>query len=176
MQKRRLVLLTGQEATGKSTVVRALLPRTPSGAQLDAEDVGQVNPWVYDAAFTELHLRNATAVALNFWKAGYRTVLVGSLVNTHVEYLEFRRRLPEDVDVLVVQLTASRAVRNQRRLGRGKRSDQQWHDLVDRNDPEDTTLAAAAGDYRYVCVDTGSLRLEEALRQIMAAAPEIWPR
>jgi guanylate kinase len=36
---RRLVIVSGEEGAGKSTIVRALLPHTPSGARIDAEDV-----------------------------------------------------------------------------------------------------------------------------------------
>lgn len=32
----RLVIVTGQEGAGKSTIVRELLPHTPRGAQIDA--------------------------------------------------------------------------------------------------------------------------------------------
>jgi predicted ABC-type ATPase len=47
---RRLVIVSGEEGSGKSTVVRALLPHTPRGARIDAEDVGKAAiPDIYPA-------------------------------------------------------------------------------------------------------------------------------
>ncbi len=41
-----LIPTTGKEGAGKGTVLTALLPHTPYAAKLDAEDVGQVNPFI----------------------------------------------------------------------------------------------------------------------------------
>jgi predicted ABC-type ATPase len=41
---RRLIIVSGEEGAGKSTIVRALLPSTPQGARIDPEDIGQTNP------------------------------------------------------------------------------------------------------------------------------------
>ncbi|WP_326551878.1 ABC transporter ATP-binding protein [Micromonospora sp. NBC_01813] len=39
-----IVLVTGEEGAGKSTILRALLPYTTDGTRVDAEDIGQTNP------------------------------------------------------------------------------------------------------------------------------------
>ncbi|MEJ7838266.1 MAG: hypothetical protein WKF81_05575 [Thermomicrobiales bacterium] len=57
MAESNLIIIVGQEGAGKSTTIRALLDATPSSAQIDAEDVGQVNPWQFDESF--LHLLRA---------------------------------------------------------------------------------------------------------------------
>jgi type II secretory pathway predicted ATPase ExeA len=49
--QRRLIIVSGEEGAGKSTLVRALLPSTPNGARLDAEDIGQTNPCPMDDEF-----------------------------------------------------------------------------------------------------------------------------
>ncbi|HCG02046.1 MAG TPA: hypothetical protein DEV93_16070 [Chloroflexi bacterium] len=49
--ERRLLIIVGQEGTGKSTLTRALVPHVQPGAAIDAEDVGQVNPWQWNDAF-----------------------------------------------------------------------------------------------------------------------------
>ncbi len=77
-----VILIAGQEGAGKSTLVRALLPLTCAGAQIDAEDVGQVNPCLMDTALLQLLRRNAAQLVLNFWAAGYRNVIAGSIANT----------------------------------------------------------------------------------------------
>ena len=39
---RRLIIVSGEEGAGKSTIVRALLPSTPQGARIDAEEYAAV--------------------------------------------------------------------------------------------------------------------------------------
>jgi ABC-type multidrug transport system ATPase subunit len=71
----RLILVTGEEGAGKSTIIRALLLRTPDGAGIDAEDVGRTNPWPMDDEFFDLLRRNVAGLVENFWAAGYATGL-----------------------------------------------------------------------------------------------------
>jgi len=73
----RLVLITGEEGAGKSTVVRALLPHTPDGARIDAEDIGQTNPCPMDDEFFDLLRRNVVGLVENFWAADYVNVVAG---------------------------------------------------------------------------------------------------
>ena len=87
MVTNNVILIAGQEGAGKSTLVRALLPLTCAGAQIDAEDVGQVNPCLMDTALLQLLRRNVAQLILNFWAAGYRNVIAGSIANTHSEYV-----------------------------------------------------------------------------------------
>jgi ABC-type cobalamin/Fe3+-siderophores transport system ATPase subunit len=162
----RLIVVVGQEGVGKSTVVRSLLPYVPNGAVLDGEDVGQVNPWVFDEAFRELHRRNVAAVAANFWAAGYRTVVAGSFLRSLDEYLAFRPLIPADVEVTVVRLVARKDVRDRRRAERAKHTSQEWRDIVDRVDLEDTTLARADAGYRYVALDTSDLDVAPTVARI----------
>jgi len=88
-----LLLVFGQEGAGKSTVLRSLLRKTPSAAQVDAEDPGQVHPWVMDAAFLDLLWNNVIDVIRNFWRAGYQNVLAGGHLVDYEDYSRFRQRL-----------------------------------------------------------------------------------
>jgi hypothetical protein len=171
--ERRLVIITGQEGAGKTTIVPALLPSVQPGAAFDAEAVGQVTPWQWDRAFTALLWDNVAALVGNFWQAGYRTVIVGSFVNDYADYVEFRPRLDAAVDISLVQLCASQTVRDQRRVARPKTSSKEWRDDVDRRYPEDTTLGAAAADYRHVWVATSALSVARTVAQIRRALPEV---
>src|SRR5688500_4417757 len=95
MPAERLVLVCGEEGAGKSTIVRALLPRTPYGARIDAEDIGQTNPCPMDDGFFDLLRRNVAALVTNFWRAGYHTVVAGSFVRDYRDYLAFRELLAQ---------------------------------------------------------------------------------
>jgi hypothetical protein len=167
LSRRRLMLIAGQEGVGKSTVMRALLPRLRRGAVVDAEDVGQVNPWVYDEAFRELHRRNVAALVENFWAAGYPDVVAGSFLDTLTEYRAFRSLLSGDIDTVVVELVADKTERDQRRGTRSKVTSQEWRDLVDANHHPDDSLrrAGTTAGSLYVSVDTTALDLTATLAQ-----------
>ena len=59
----RLIIVSGEEGAGKSTIVRALLPSTPYGARIDAEDIGHTNPCPMDDTFFALLRRSVPAPA-----------------------------------------------------------------------------------------------------------------
>lgn len=170
----RLVIITGQEGAGKSTLVRALLPDTPCGAQIDAEDVGQVNPWIMDEAFRDLLRRNVAGLVRNFWRAGYVNVIAGSFISNYTDYLKFRQLLSEPAEVAVVQLLASKQARDHRRIARSKPTSKQWRDRVDAADPEDTTLREAPGDYRHIAIDSSQLTVAETALLIKRALPDVF--
>lgn len=175
---RSLILVTGEEGAGKSTVMTALLPHTPAGAKIDGEDVGQVNPFSFNQTFLNLLWNNVAAVITNFWNAGCSTVITGSLLNgdTDDSLQQFRTRLPDDVYLYVVQLSASKHVRDQRRITRAKPSTKEWRDRVDASFPAgDTSLRDNASDYRYIPVNNDAQHLTQTLAMIMQAVPEINP-
>ncbi|KZM74977.1 hypothetical protein [Nocardia terpenica] len=171
---RRLLIVTGQEGAGKTTVVRALREHLSCGAVLDAEDIGQVTPWTMDDAFREMFHRNVAAVVTNFWAAGYPNVVAGSFVSGYDDFLAFRRLLSEAVTFGVVQLLASKPTRDRRRIARMKPSSAEWRDHVDRVDPEDVTLRRHGDEYRFLAVMTDGQPLSETLGTITAAFPEVF--
>lgn len=175
--RRSLILVTGEEGAGKSTVMSALLLHTPAGAKIDAEDVGQVNPFNFNQTFLDLLWTNVAAVITNFWDAGYATVITGSLLNgdTHASLQQFRERLPDDVDLYVIHLRASKHVRDQRRISRAKPSTQEWRDRVDASYPSgDTSLRDNASDYRYIPIANDAQDLSDTMAVIMELIPEIY--
>lgn len=176
-RERSLILITGEEGAGKSTVMSALLPQTPEGAKVDAEDVGQVNPFDFGPAFLRLLWANVVAVMTNFWEFGYSTVISGSLLDgdTHSSFQEFRAQVPRQVRIYVVCLSANQQVRDQRRINRAKPSSQDWRDQVDTSYPaDDTSLRDNAQDYRYVRIDNSFQEVADTVAAIKAAIPEIY--
>jgi hypothetical protein len=75
---RRLIIVSGEEGAGKSTIVRALLPSTPHGARIDAEDIGQTNPCPMDDTFFGLLRQNlAGLVVMRYQQLGKRRLCWG---------------------------------------------------------------------------------------------------
>jgi hypothetical protein len=170
----RLVLVTGEEGAGKSTVIRALLSHTPDGARIDAEDIGQTNPCPMDDEFFDLLRRNVAALVENFWAAGYVNVVTGSFIRGYRDYVDFRRLLTQPAAVFLVELLVDKAVRDQRRATRAKQTTQEWRDMVDLV-PEDQTIRQATGaDYRYIGIDTTGLSLDETVARIKVAIPDVY--
>ena len=171
---RRLIIVSGEEGAGKSTIVRALLPSTPQGARIDAEDIGQTNPCPMDDTFFDLLRRNVAGLVANFWASGYVNVIAGSFLRRYSDYVSFRQLLPRPSAVFLVDLLGDREVRNSRRITRAKQTTQDWRDMVDQI-PEDQTIRQAAdADYRYIGIDTTDLDVAGTVQRIEDAIPEVY--
>ena len=169
----RLIIVSGEEGAGKSTIVRALLPSTPQGARIDAEDIGQTNPCPMDDAFFDLLRRNVAGLVENFWAAGYVNVIAGSFLRCYSDYVSFRQLLRPSA-VFLVDLLVEKEVRNHRRITRVKQTTQEWRDMVDQI-PEDQTIRQAAdADYRYIGIDTTGLDVAGTVQRIKGAIPEVY--
>lgn len=173
---RSLIIVTGDEGAGKTTVMRALLPHAGNAAKLDAEDVGQVSPFIMDEPFIRLLWDNVRSVIGNFWAAGYATVITGSFLvgDTYSRYQQFRSELPDDLDIYLVQLVASKAVRDRRRIERDKPSTKESRDSVDAFCPDDNSLMEAESDYRYLRVRNDSQSVSETVAVIRQAIPAVF--
>lgn len=174
MFNRNLIIITGQEGAGKSTICKELLPQTPDAASFDAENVGQTNPWEMNEAFISLLWKNVADLTRNFWGAGYKTVIAGSFLTTHDELKKFREYLPPEASIIVLQLCASKETRDRRRIERSKPTAKEWRDDLDKRYPEDTSLSQAHTEYRYVRIENSDQSAEETVRQIQKALPEIY--
>lgn len=164
---KKLIIIFGQEGAGKTTTIARLVNHIPHSAQIDAENVGQVNPWVFDDAFLQLLWKNVLDVTQNFWTFGYHTVITGSFFDGYPQYLDFRKRLPPDVEITLIQLCASKAVRDQRRAARQKAYNKQMSDWVDEHYPEDQEFQQHAGELDYLRLETSQLSVEATLALIL---------
>jgi hypothetical protein len=151
-----------------------LLPHTPCAARIDAEDLGQVNPLLFDDAFWRLLRANVAALVRNYWAAGFANVITGSFFTTRDDFMRFRELVPEVDEVFIVQLLVRPAERRQRRLTRAKQTTQEWRDMVDQHDTVDTTIAADQDGYRYVAIDGTGSTPEQTVAAIVREFPEIY--
>jgi hypothetical protein len=171
--EQRLIIISGEEGAGKSTIVRALLPSTPYGARIDAEDIGQTNPCPMDDTFFDLLRRNVAGLVENFWAAGYVNVIAGSFLRRYSDYVSFRQLLRPSA-VFLIDLLVDKEVRDHRRITRAKRTTQEWRDMVDQI-PEDRTIRRATdADYRYIGIDTTDLDVGGTVQRIKGAIPEVY--
>jgi hypothetical protein len=170
----RLIIVSGEEGAGKSTIVRALLPSTPHGARIDAEDIGQTNPCPMDDSFSDLLHRNVAGLVENFWAAGYVNVIAGSFLRRYSDYVSFRPLLSRPSAIFLVDLLAGKEVHDHRRTTRTKQTTQEWRDLADQI-PEDLTIRQAADtDYRSIGIDTTDLDVTRTVQRIKDAIPKIY--
>ncbi|WP_420113947.1 hypothetical protein [Pseudactinotalea sp.] len=172
-----LIIVTGAEGAGKSTVMNALLHVTPGGAKVDGEDVGQVNPFSFDQTFLDLLWSNLVSVIGNFWAAGYPTVIAGSFLDrdTHTSLGQFLERLDHSATLYVVHLVPSRSVRDDRRIHRSKPTSKERRDTADANyDLSRHSLRDNANGYRYIEIDNTSQAVGSTVATVRAAIPEIY--
>ncbi len=101
-------------------------------------------------------------------------MIAASVANTYPEYAAFRDLLPRDINVYVIQLRASKPMRDERRLSRTKPSTAASRNYVDHVDAEDAALAAADGDYRLLAIHSDDLTIGETVSHIVAAIPAIY--
>jgi hypothetical protein len=165
--QRKLIIIFGQEGAGKTTTISRLVKYIPQSAQLDAENVGQVNPWVFDDAFLQLLWKNVLDVTYNFWAFGYHTVITGSFFDGYAQYLDFRKRLPPDIRVTLIHLCASKAVRDQRRAQRPKVYNKQASDWIDAHYLEDQEFREHAHELDYFRLETSELSVEDTIALIL---------
>jgi adenylate kinase family enzyme len=165
--ERSLIIVFGQEGVGKTTLCSRLSQFIPYSAQIDAENVAQINPWAQNEKFFRLLWKNISDLTHNFWDYGHHTVIAGSFFDYYSEFLEFRKLLPEEVNVIIIHLCASKAVRDTRRIERTKAYDKDTSDWVDVNFPEDEEFQKHADEWPYFRLDTSTLTVEDTIEAIL---------
>jgi guanylate kinase len=173
MPKTNLLIITGQEGSGKTTICQKLLSQTKNSARIDAEDLGQTNPWEMNEKFISLLWKNVIALIRNFEDAGFQNIIAGSFLSTKQELVKFRECLQMDVTYYVIHLCASKAVRDRRRMERQKSTKREWRDRLDELYPEDSTLKNA-DTYKYIRIDCDNQSAEETIERIKHELPEIY--
>jgi len=126
-----------------------------------------------DDAYLRMLWKNVADLTRNFWSAGYRNVIAGSFLSHFEHYRAFREVLNMPANVYVVQLCATKPVRDVRRIHRGKETSEEWRDMVDRVDPEDTTFASADADFRYLRIDNDGLTVGDTVDVILRWLPDV---
>jgi len=154
--------------------LRALVKVIPESAQIDAEYVGEVNSWQMNDAYLRLLSKNVAGLTRNFWSAGYPTFSAGSFVSNIGHYRAFRDVLNMPANTYVVHLCATKASRDVRRINRGKETSEEWQEMADQADPEDTSFAEANAGYTFLRIDNDGLEVSDTVERIRQWAPEFF--
>lgn len=178
MQK--LLIICGQEGVGKSTLAKRIVPHIVNGAAFDAENILQVNPFEMNDEFERLAVDNSAALINNFFQYGYNNVIAGSFIRNKKGFDLLKEKLPTKPIIYLLMLTATKPVRDERRLQREKKPIDgkliEWMKWMDIHYPPDATLKAAqdTGDYTYFEIDNTALTVEQTIEQVREKLPEFF--
>lgn len=77
-------------------------------------------------------------------------------------------------NVYVVQLCATKASRDVRRINRRKETSKEWREMVDRAVPEDMSFACGNADYTFLRIDNDGPDVSKTAGRIRHWAPELF--
>jgi len=171
-----LIIICGQEGVGKSTLAKAITSHLKNGASFDAENILQVNPFEFSAAFQALAIKNSVDLIHNFYAAGYEAVVAGSFINDRKGYDAFRKLLNVSPKIYIVMLNAAKQIRDDRRIKREKPTSKEIRELVDTKCPPDPTLrdSQKKADYIYLEVDNSELTVDTTIECLRHSIPDVF--
>jgi chloramphenicol 3-O-phosphotransferase len=167
MHDARIIVISGMQGAGKTTVARALAALLPRAAHVSADALQKMivsgGIWPEDRVMSEeaalqlrLRLRNMCALAKSFAQAGFTAVLDDIIIGERAAHL---REEMEGTPYTLVMLTPSLGSVKKRELGRGTRLWEQWAWM----DEE-----ARATEGVDVWVDSTALSVDETVDAILS--------
>jgi len=76
----KVVLISGQGGSGKSTCSHLLYERLESVALIEADAVIKVKPWIEYEKLRKLGMINGAGLIQNYWDAGYENIICPGMV------------------------------------------------------------------------------------------------
>ncbi len=110
----------------------------------------------------------------NLWNAGYQNDIAGSFISSYSDYRKFRTRLDHDANVYIIHLCATKRTRDTGRIERDKETSEEWRDMIDPADPEDSTLRRSDADYRHVRIENDTLSVAETVLTVQRAIADVY--
>lgn len=158
---KKLFLINGRGGTGKTNVAESLFELLEKTALLDIDHLMKVKPWEFDDQLSLLGVDNASALIDNYFKAGYSSVVLSGGVYNQVLMDHLMKMLSSDCKIYFVWLSASKEVRDKRRLGRDRDdADTDEHfDFIDSLFPELEELEIKNGE--FIKIDTSEKTPDE---------------
>ena len=170
---KKLLIVCGQEGSGKSTFAKKIVPHLENGAAFDAENLAQVHPFEFDESFQNLVIDNSLGLIHNFYEYGYERVVGGSFLNDRKWFDIFRSKLKYDPEISILMLGASKGERDMRRAARERKSTKEMMDWMDEKYPPYTDLkdSQASGGYEYIEIDNSDIAVEESIARLKELIP-----
>src|SRR3989344_6697321 len=173
---KKLLIVCGQEGSGKSTLSKKIVPHLKNGASFDAENTVQVSPFEFNEAFQSLVIDNSLDLIHNFFEYGYEQVVGVSFLNDRKWFDIFRSKLKYDPQIYILMLSASKAERDMRRLTREKKSTKEMMDWMDNKYPPYTDLkdSQKTGDYIYIEIDNSNIGMADSIAKLKELIPDFF--
>lgn len=149
-----LIIIGGCSGAGKSTIGRLVAGTLEPSAWIDIDDLGRVNPWSYDADLLALGAENVIALAHNFWRAGYRYVVLSGGVPTQFVLDQLIAKVQFHGRIIYIWLDVNKTVRDRRRLARARDDADsiESFDLVDSVMRDPGALEVSRGEYIRITI------------------------
>ena len=151
----KLILINGQQATGKSSTAALLGSQLENSAVIDTDSLIVVNPWDFDSLIGTLAVKNVISLFENFKNAGYENIIISGLTRNQESLDNFLKELKFSGGIIFVWLRASKQERGDRMKNRNRdASDKpEWFDFGDNKIP-DIDLIKVPGKYIDIQTDT----------------------
>ncbi|MDD4989307.1 MAG: hypothetical protein PHV42_02675 [Candidatus Pacebacteria bacterium] len=170
-----LLIICGREGAGKSTLAKAIVPYLKNGASFDAENILQVNPFLFDENFQSLALENSLDLIHNFFEAEYENVVAGSFLIDQNHFDAFKAKLKYESKIYILMLTVDKGIRDERRLNRDKKTTKEWMDLVDSKFYLETSLRDNADEsYTYFEIDNSKMDVADTIELLKKQIPQFF--
>jgi len=162
----KLIFISGQPGSGKTSVANELLNQSKSAALIEADSLSTVNPFDFYKN-SELAIKNAVALTGNFNDAGYKNIIISGLVKNQKDLDDFLNQLDQKAEILFVWLRAgktSRIIRKHLR-GRDKADDVKHFDFIDNLIPDLKSIEIKNG--KSIFINTSSKSVAQIAEEII---------
>lgn len=162
-----ILLITGPTGVGKSVVadeVFEILRKTSSPiALINFDELTYASPLADDAYGTKLGLKNLRTMWPNYIEAGIKSLIIPYVIENQQDIDNFRDSVP-NADILVIRLTASMQVLDDRLRNRPMGGSLEWH----LNRAQELTDHYARNDIGDIVIDTDSKTIRQVAEEVVA--------
>jgi len=164
----KLILINGQQATGKSSTARLLGRKIISSAVVDVDTIMMTNPWDYKES-AKLSIKNFISLTENFRNEGFENIIVSGLTMSQDRIDMFLEALKMSAEIIFVWLRASKETRQKRMLTRD-RDDADKPEYFEFNDKNIPDLQSVNVPGKFLAIDTDDKTIQDVVDEIKTFA------
>jgi broad-specificity NMP kinase len=163
----RILLISGQVGSGKTTVAKRLLTTLDNAALIELDSLVAVNPFEFNDSLHNLGIENAVSLIRNFSKNGYEHIIVSGLIKNQKSLDSFFDSLL-GAQFFLVWLRADQAMRKQRKQSRARddADKEENFDFIDRLTSDTPDFSIKNG--KYSIIDTTTKSVEDVVQEVQA--------